>query len=102
MMLLPLVISLSAKTSVFGQDFTPETAKTIRLKKDFPAPFTGQLMTDEVYRFYVNTRDACFITENALGACQREIQESQGASGVIWFLGGVILGGALGLSMVKR
>ena len=89
------------RTAAFGQDFTPKDAKTIRLKKDYPAPFTGQLMTDEVYRFYVNTRDACFITENALRDCQNDAQENNADAISVTTVTAFILGG-LSVYYLKR
>lgn len=95
-MILCLLTSLcNGKTNAFGQDFTQENAKTIKLLKDFPAPFTGRLMTDEVYRFYVNSKDACFITENALRDCQREVQTANGDIISTTNLMAIILGGLI-------
>ena len=101
-MMLCLLMSLcSGRTNASGPDFTRETAKTINLKKDWPAPFSGRLMTDEVYRFYVNSKDACFITENALKDCQRETQVNSADYVSIATVTAFILGG-LSVYYIKR
>lgn len=43
------------------------------LKKFQPAPFSGVLTTEEQFRFYVNTKDACQFTDKALDACHNTL-----------------------------
>ena len=58
-------------------------------------------MTDEVFRFYVNTRDACFITENALRDCQQDAQENNADVISLTTVTAFLLGG-LTVYLVRR
>ena len=81
------------KTNAAGSESTPNLKKIIKLEKDWPAPFSGRLMPDETFRFYVNTRDESEITRRALKDCQSDATKSGGnvfATAVGSFIVGVL------------
>jgi hypothetical protein len=75
-----LMTSWSGKTNAFGQESTPNPKKIIKLDKDWPAPFSGRLMTDDAFRHYVNSTDEMRITRAALKDCQQESTKGPGSA----------------------
>jgi hypothetical protein len=93
-MLLILSLLLSVKTNATTEPITI-------LKKLQPAPFTGVLMPESKFRFYVNTADTCAITDEALHRCQDNLTSQSSDLISVTTVTAFLLGG-LAVYYIKR
>lgn len=65
-MILLILMSLLSEKTIASTHVT-------KLKYLTPAPYDGMLLTEEIFRFYVNTKDSCLITDEALDRCHADL-----------------------------
>lgn len=91
-----LMTLLIGRTSAFCQDFTNTSIDIKHIQKGSSAPYTGVLLSEDKFRFYVGEAERAMFQEEHLSRLAHEAEAAK--TQVISFevITALILGGAIG------
>lgn len=91
-----LMTLLIGKTNAFCQDSISSLTNIKRIEKGSSAPYTGVLLSEDKFRFYVGEAERAMFQEEHLSRLAHEVEQEKTKIISIEVITALIVGGAIG------